>query len=270
MSLSSFTVLITGAGSGLGQALALAYANTGAFVYCTDRHFEKAEGTLEKIQAAGGQGQALHLDVSREDSFTALLPLVADLDVLINNAGVAANGTLLDTSPDTWDWVLNINLLGVVRGCRHFLPKMKTGGHIVNIASFAGIANGAQMGAYNVSKAGVISLSETLRHETHAQGLGVTVVCPAYFPTQLMKDAVVDDERTRARVERWMKSSGVTAEGVAQSILQAVQKRQFLLLTHRDTFWLWRLKRASLSGFFRAMDRLSQPKQSKRGKIAAR
>jgi len=252
----SLRVFITGAGSGLGRAIALHYARLGARLACTDRDESSAAETLAQVIKVGGSGLAFGLDVTQEADFVAAAERLhkewQGVDLVINNAGVATAGNM-DAAPlSDWEWVLNINLLGVVRGCKAFLPMLKTQrkGHIVNIASFAGIANPPGMGSYNASKAAVVAVSETLRHELAESGVGVTVVCPAFFPTNLMNSARVMESGTVGMVHKFMKKSGVTADGVAAQIARAISKKEFLLLTHKDTRKQALAKRISPEYFF--------------------
>jgi NADP-dependent 3-hydroxy acid dehydrogenase YdfG len=238
-----YRVFITGAGSGLGRALAL--------------HYAAAAETLAHVQKEGGTGLSLKLDVTSEADFAAARESVVaawgGVDLLINNAGVAVAGDIGQTPMADWQWVLDINLLGVLRGCRAFLPVLKAqhSGHIVNIASFAGIANPPGMSAYNCAKAAVVALSETLLHEVVDDGIGVSVVCPAFFATNLMNSARVVDPATVGIVHKWMKKSGVTAEDVARQIAQAVRRNTFMVLTHKDTRVQAAIKRASPAAFFK-------------------
>ncbi len=255
-------VLITGAGSGLGRAIALHYAQQGAEIACTDRDLASAKVTLAEVISKGGSGLALTLDVTQEADFVAARERLqkdwGGVDIVVNNAGVATAGDI-DAAPiSDWEWVININLLGVVRGCKTFAPMLKAqqSGHIVNIASFAGIANPPGMGSYNASKAAVVAVSETLRHELAEFGVGVTVVCPAFFPTNLMNSARVQQPGTVAMVNKFMKKSGVTAEDVAAQIGRAVTKREFLVLTHKDTRVQALLKRIAPQQFFRQMQKM--------------
>lgn len=254
-------ILITGSGSGLGRALALHYARNGVRIACTDRDAASAAETLRMVEERGGSGLAMALDVTREEDFVAARQRIETewegLDLLVNNAGVATAGAIDEAPLSDWHWVLDINLLGVVRGCKVFAPllKQQRSGHVVNIASFAGIANPPAMASYNVAKAGVVSLSETLLHELAPHGVGVTVVCPAFFPTNLMNHARVTQPETVGMVHKFMKKSGVTAEGVAAQIAGAVRSRQFLLLTHKDTRTQALVKRLAPQTFYRMMQK---------------
>ena len=257
-------VLITGAGSGLGRACALAFGARGARIAVTDMRADAALETLELLESQGVTAISQVLDVTSEDSFTSAVAAVnaawGGVDVLVNNAGVATAGTVEESPIKQWDWVLNINVLGCVRGARAVIPTMKSqgGGHIVNVASFAGIANPPAMASYNAAKAAVISLSETLRFELHPT-IGVSVACPSFFKTDLVNTSRVGlaegEQQTAPQmmkiVERMMEKASVTAEDVAGDIVDAAMSGRFLVMPHADARSLWRLKRLSPELYFR-------------------
>lgn len=254
------TIAISGAASGLGAALAVHYATKGWSVAITDQDCEGAARLLDSIKTRGGDGFSMRLDVTSSADWLQLRQAVMDhwggLGVLVNNAGVAAGGNVEDTPLADWQWVLDINLLGVVRGCHEFLGMLKQqrSGHIVNIASFAALAGAPDLAAYGTAKAGVYALSEAMRADLHGTGVGVSVVCPAFFKTGLMDTfRSADPEADRARVERWMAKSGVTAEHVSSRISDAVDKNEFLVLTHKFTRWAWRFKRWMPGQYFRML-----------------
>lgn len=252
------TAVITGAGSGLGRALAVAWAARDWQIVATDRDATAAAATADALP---GSARHFHtgLDVTRNDDFDALINMLAsesiNADVLVNNAGVAGAGRLTSTPLEHWDQVLNINLLGVVRGCRAFVPQMsaRKTGHLVNIASFAGLANAPAMSTYNVSKAGVVALSETLRTELHDDNIGVTVVCPSFFETNLLDEADGFGIDIRSVGRKLMSQSPLSAEDVAQCIVRAVENDSFLCIPHSDARWLHRLKRYAPETFARIM-----------------
>jgi NAD(P)-dependent dehydrogenase (short-subunit alcohol dehydrogenase family) len=250
-------VLVTGAGSGLGRALSLEFAARRWQVACTDVDLAAAQQTLAAVQAHGGNGLAHALDVTSEAAFAeALHKVEADwggLDVLINNAGVATAGTVADSPLDQWRWVLDINLLGCVRGARAVIPLMieQGGGHIVNVASFAGIANPPALASYSAAKAAVISLSETLRFELHDQGIGVTVACPSFFKTNLLASGRSSAPQVQRLVARLMEKASVTAEDVARDIYLAVRRDRFLVISHADARQRARLKQLMPELYFR-------------------
>lgn len=261
MKLAGSRVLISGAGSGLGRACAKVFSDLGARVAVTDLNVESAIDTVHQL--AGAETLALELDVTSEESWAQAMTQMraqwGGIDVLINNAGVATAGTVADSSLRQWQWVLDINLMGCVRGSRAAIPQMQSqgGGHIVNIASFAGIANPPAMASYNAAKAAVISLSETLRFELHPQ-IGVSVACPSFFKTDLVnsgKGQIPEDEHSAAPqmmkvVEKMMDRATVTAVQVARAVAEAVEQDRFLVIPHSDARLLWRLKRLSPELYF--------------------
>jgi NAD(P)-dependent dehydrogenase (short-subunit alcohol dehydrogenase family) len=262
-------IFITGAGSGLGKALALRYARAGWRIAVTDMDLASATQTLSEVQAAGGSGFAQACDVTAEESFAALAARLRSewggVDVLVNNAGVATKGTVAESSLEQWQWVLNINLLGCVRGARAIIPMLSAqgSGHIVNIASFAGIANPPAMASYNAAKAAVISLSETLRHELEPQGVGVSVVCPSFFKTNLIATSRMTSPEQGQEpspqmdriVQRLMDKASISAESVAGNIYDAVQERRFLVLVNADDRRQVLLKRVSPEYYFRLVQK---------------
>lgn len=242
-------IAVTGAGSGFGAALAIHYASLGWNVAVTDIDGERSKKTLCQLSGYAGDHFSMPLDITRTEHWQRLEDSVmkkwGGLEILVNNAGVAAAGNVEDTSMEDWAWVLDIDLMGVVRGCHQFAGMMKRqkSGHIVNISSFAGIAGLPLVSAYGVAKAGVIALSEALYAEMQPYGVGVTVACPAFVKTGLLDSFRAGDPNTKARVNRWMETSGVSAEQIAKHIANAVENNTFMLLTHPKTRTAWRLKR---------------------------
>ena len=243
------SIAITGAGSGFGAALAHHYASSGWNVAVTDIDEERARQTLFEIERFAGNHFSMLLDITNADHWQQLQETVLQkwggLEVLVNNAGVAAAGNVEDTSMEDWAWVLDIDLMGVVRGCHQFAGMMKRqkAGHIVNVSSFAALAGLPFISAYGVAKAAVVALSEALRAEMHPYGVGVTVACPAFVKTGLLDSFRSIEPATKARVTNWMETSGISAEQVAEDIARAVRENKFLLLTHAQTRSAWRLKR---------------------------
>lgn len=238
-------ILITGAASGLGLALATRYARDGWRVLLTDVDQPALDRAAEAV--AGGAATAereriatLALDVRSDDDWAAARDWVAShwggLDVLVSNAGVATGGRFEHLPIEDWDWIVQINLMGVVRGCRTFVPMMREqgSGHLVNIASAAGLLNPPVMASYNVVKAGVVSLSETLRHELEPAGITTSVVCPTFFRTGLAGSFRTPDEAVRRTMDKLVTQSSVPADVIAARIQDAVAKRRFLILTDRE------------------------------------
>jgi len=252
------TILITGGASGLGAAMARRFARDGWAVIVADIDPARTEAVVAEL---GAEAMALTMDVTREEDWQrvreAVLERFGHLDVLVNNAGVAVGGTLEETSVEDWRWVLDIDLMGVVIGCKTFAPLMRERGqgHIINVASYAGFAAAPGINAYGTAKAGVIALSEMLRAELHEAGVRVSALCPAFVTTRLTETMRAPDESYHKRVSRWMEKSGVSAEDVAEVVRKAVDKPRFLLLTHNDTRWLWRFKRWAPELYFRSVMR---------------
>lgn len=271
MQLQGARVLVTGAGSGLGRCCALGFAKRGARVFCTDLKPDTAETTAGEVRALGADSFSAALDVTSEDSFAQVVALVKErwggVDVMLNNAGVATAGTVADSPLKQWQWVLDINLLGCVRGSRAVIPLMQAqkAGHIVNVASFAGVANPPAMASYNAAKAAVISLSETLRFELYPD-IGVSVACPSFFKTGLLdnRQGLTQDEQASAPqmmkiVGRLMDKATVTAEDVAADIVDAVAENRFMVMTHPDARSRARLKRLSPELYFRIAQKMTAP-----------
>lgn len=254
------TVLITGAGSGLGRAMALRFAEAGFTVAVTDSNREAAEETLS-LAAFPADSFAMQTDVTDENDWQQLLDKIqtdwSGLGILINNAGVASAGLMEDEKPDRWQWLFEINVFGVARGCRYCLPlfKQQNSGHIVNIASFAALAGGPALSNYGASKAAVFSLSESLHNELAATDIKVTVACPAFIRTNLLDSMQHSGASHVNRAKRWMETSGYSVDDFAEKVLIAVDKQQFLLLIHNNTKWLWRLKRWLPSTYYGMIQR---------------
>jgi NAD(P)-dependent dehydrogenase (short-subunit alcohol dehydrogenase family) len=234
-------VLVTGGSSGLGRAIVDRYANAGGRVLIADLVPPAAPTT--------GETSFQPLDVRSEDDWRRVRDWCEStwggLDVLVNNAGVAAAGRIERIELADWDWILDINLKGAVLGCRTFVPLLKRqgGGHIVNVASLAGLMNLPGMASYNVSKAAVIALSETLRYELAPWGIGTTVVCPGFVPTNLGASLRSPDAVLAEQAARWIARGSVTPERVAEQVVAAVAKGRFLVLTHPEGRSSVRLKR---------------------------
>jgi NAD(P)-dependent dehydrogenase (short-subunit alcohol dehydrogenase family) len=253
-------IVITGGGSGLGRALALDYARAGWRVAVLDRHGDSAAAVAGEIEAAGGKALAFTCDVTDGAAVAAAATAVGrgwhGLDLLVNNAGIAGSGTVVETPEEDWRRIMEVNLFGVATVCRAFIPTMiRAGsGHVVNIASAAGFVSPPGVAAYNVSKAAVISLSETLRVELAPHGIGVSVVCPSFFKTNLL-DEFSGSEESRQMARRLMEKSPLDAGDVARLIRRGVGKREFMIVPHAEARGVLLLKRLSPDLFFRAMRR---------------
>ncbi|GAA3919944.1 SDR family oxidoreductase [Litoribacillus peritrichatus] len=244
-------VIITGGASGLGLALAHEYAAQDYQICIADMQKELGLQVVEELKARGCNAFFFELDVRSDEGWAELYKEVTkqwqQVDVLINNAGVAAAGLIEDLPMDDWAWLMDINVMGVVRGCKTFAPLMKHQGfgHIINVASMAGLLHAATMSAYNVSKSGVIALSETLRIELAGFNINVSVVCPAFFQTNLTATMRTNIPGVTNTVNKWMASSNVTADDVAKMTYDGMVHKRFFILTHRKEKMLWWLKRLS-------------------------
>ncbi|MFE7273264.1 SDR family oxidoreductase [Streptomyces sp. NPDC057623] len=229
-------VLVTGAGSGIGRATAYAFAEAGARVVAVDRDAEAAARTAEMSRLIGApEAWAETVDVSDEQAMEKLAAKVAAeygvVDVLVNNAGIGLSGSFLDTTPEDWKKVLDVNLWGVIHGCRLFGKQMAErgqGGHIVNTASAAAFQPSKVLPAYSTSKAAVLMLSECLHAELAGQGIGVTAICPGLVNTNITSTARfagVDAEEEKRRQKKSARLYGLRnypPEKVADAILRAV------------------------------------------------
>jgi NAD(P)-dependent dehydrogenase (short-subunit alcohol dehydrogenase family) len=244
-------VLVTGAASGLGRATAARFAASGDRVLLTDVDEVAVRRAADELGMTAGPGQVLahHLDVRDDAGWAEVRDRVhrawGGLDVLVNNAGVAGGGRFAAVPIEDWEWILEVNLLGVVRGCRTFVPDLQAqgAGHVVNVASLAGLLVPPVMASYNVSKAGVVALSETLRSELAPAGVGVTCVCPGFFATNLLASLRTPDPAIASLVRKLMGASPTNADEVADRIHDAVRRDRFLVLTERSGRLAWATKR---------------------------
>ena len=229
-------VLVTGAGSGIGRATAFAFAEAGARVLAVDRDAEAALRTAELSRLLGAsKAWAETVDVSDEQAMEKLAAKVAAeygvVDVLVNNAGIGLSGSFFDTTPEDWKEVLDVNLWGVIHGCRLFGGQMAErgqGGHIVNTESAAAYQPSKSLSAYSTSKAAVLMHSECLRAELAGQGIGVTAICPGIVNTNITSTArftgvdAAEEKRRQKRAARLYGLRNYPPEKVADAILRAV------------------------------------------------
>jgi short-subunit dehydrogenase len=211
--------LITGASSGIGKATALAFAKAGIDVALVSRSIEKLEAVAMAARYAEVAAKAYSVDLANvaqvQESMSAIARDFGDIDILVNNAGMGYTATLSETPLADWQEVMDLNLTSVFQCILGILPSMRDRGHgtIINVASIAGKQAFANWGAYSVSKAGLISLSQVLAQEERAHGIRVTAICPGSVNTELW-----DAETVRVKLDR---TNMLTSEIVAQSILHA-------------------------------------------------
>lgn len=245
-------LLITGGATGLGQALAEKWAQKHKNIQICVADINETRGaeTIEMLQKLGAEAFYFHCDITRSDDVNNLASELQNrwqgVDFVFNNAGVATGGGLLDESIEQWEWVYNINMLGMVRVSQAFMPLMRSqrGGYFINIASQAGLTPIPYMGSYNAVKAAVVSFSETMKLELAPDGIDVSVVCPSFFKTNLDESMRSTNPAAHKMIDRFFAKADMTREDVAESIYQQVQQKRFLILTHKlgkRVYWLKKL-----------------------------
>lgn len=242
-------IFITGAGSGLGRAMALEFAAAGWNLGIADISAGRLAAAGAALHTGGAAAVATFAgDVASEpfvtESVAAFAAAHSGLDLLVNNAGVAVAGAADVTPVTDWRWIVDINLLGVVWGCRAALPLMRrqNSGLILNVASCAGFAAAPQMSAYNVTKAGVIALSETLASELGGTGIQISCAMPGFFRTHLL-DTLRAPADECAMAQQLMDHSGHDPAEAARAILGAVAAGDLYIVWPREYRLAWRLKR---------------------------
>jgi short-subunit dehydrogenase len=249
-------VVITGAASGIGRGLAIAFAKEQCTILLADINEAGLKQTYEMVKQAGGNPEIFLCDVSKLDDVMRMshhcFNAWGKVDILVNNAGVASVGIMGDIPIKDWEWIVSINLWGVVYGCHAFLPMMKKQGcgHVVNVASIAGIISSAEMSPYNATKAAIISVSETLKSELAPYNIGVTVVCPTFIKTNLMETIRFTDEFQRQCSVAGIVSAKWTPEMIADQIANAVKKNKLYVVPQLAARLIWIFKRISPSAFF--------------------
>ena len=251
--LSGKTVLVTGAASGIGKESALAFARRGAQLVLCDVNESGLEDTAEQIHALGCEVLTRRVNVaSREemrDFAAAVHDRVAAVDILMNNAGVGLGAGFLFTSLEDWEWIIGINLWGVIYGCHFFLPPMIArghGGHVVNVASAAAFAATQSLSAYGTTKYAVFGLSEALRDELTDHGIGVTTVCPGIINTPITQSPLrgpLATESVRRYVVGVYQRRNYGPERVAANILKAVQRNRAVAPISVEAWSMYYVKR---------------------------
>jgi NAD(P)-dependent dehydrogenase (short-subunit alcohol dehydrogenase family) len=247
--MSGKRVFVTGGASGLGLALAARYARAGWRVCVGDIQEAKGREAVAGLRAAGATAEFLRCDVTRDGDVEAAADWLdrewGGADLVFNNAGVAVSGPVEAVPLDDWRWIVEVNLLGVVRGCRAFAGRFKArrGGHVVNVASMAGLVHPPLMAPYNATKAAVVALSETLYAELAPHGVAVSVVCPSFFRTNLIDTARMTAPADRATAEKLIAGARRGASEIAEVVYRGVARRRFRILTETEGRTVWPLKR---------------------------
>jgi NAD(P)-dependent dehydrogenase (short-subunit alcohol dehydrogenase family) len=221
--------LVTGAGSGIGRATAVALGRAGARIVAIDVDESGVESIAAELGAkcqlarrvdVGNRGQMRQLADEVHQRFGAL-------GILVNNAGVGHSGGVLDTPIEDWDWTIGVNLWGVVHGCHFFVPRMvdaRAGGHVVNVASAFGLFAAPGVGPYCTTKFAVVGLSESLRAELAPHGVGVSVICPGVIATDIIRRGRFSDESMRAPAAERFARRGRGPHYVASAIVRAIRR----------------------------------------------
>ena len=246
-------MMITGAGSGLGREIALRWARDGWRLALADVNEAGLAETLKLVREAGGDGFTRRCDVRDYSQLTALAQACDEqfggIDIIVNNA---------------WDWQIAINLMGVVKGCKAFLPLLeRSRGKIVNIASMAALMQGPAMSNYNVAKAGVVALSESLLIELRQQEIGVHVVCPSFFQTNLLDSFRGPTPAMKAQVGKLLESSPISAADIAEYIHAELAKGSFMILPHEMGRMAWALKQQNPQALYDEMANMADKMRGK-------
>ena len=249
-------VVITGAASGLGRELALAFASHGCRIGVADIEMDGAARTLEMVRERGGSGELFDLDVSDPEQVEAMVEhfftSFGGVDIAINNAGVVVAGYVGEIPLADWDWLMGVNMRGVLHGCHYFIPRMKAQGHghIVNVASAMGLLSFPEMAPYSVAKAAVVSLSEILRVELAPHKIDVSVVCPMFFKTNLLDSLRYQDDFQAEAAHLAFDHSRVSAAKVAERVVRGVSSRKFYIIPMLSGKLHWAEKRLSPSLYY--------------------
>lgn len=262
-------VYLSGGATGLGRAIALKLAERQARILIADVNLEEAERTAEDVRQRGGEAVVRRCDVTKADEIEAAAQDIEQrwggVDLVVNNAGVAAGGAMGELPLADWQWIVGVNLWGVIHGCHVFAPRLvaQKSGFLLNVASAAGFASLPQMSAYNVTKAGVIALSETLYSELGEHGVQVSVLCPTFFQSELMRTFRSPDAGARRRAEAFFARSKVTSEDVARAAIEGLEQGRAYIVPQLDGRFVWAMKRLLPGRYLAALRRFHRAGEAK-------
>ncbi|MPW43309.1 SDR family NAD(P)-dependent oxidoreductase [Acinetobacter guerrae] len=242
--------VVTGAGSGIGRSFALELARRGGTVVCSDINLEAAQATVSLIEQLGATAFSVQCDVAKAEQVSELAEQAEKLlknpvTLVINNAGIGLGGKFDEMTMEDWQWCMDVNLWGVIHGCRAFVPKFKQLGHgaIINVASAASYTAAPEMTVYNVSKAGVRALSETLSAELKKFDIKVNVLCPTLVPTNIIKNGKVPHKGILDYALTHL--AFTTSDKVAKLTLDRLDKNQLYTIPQFDAKLFWLMKRTA-------------------------
>ncbi|HCJ6510663.1 TPA: SDR family NAD(P)-dependent oxidoreductase [Acinetobacter baumannii] len=244
--------VVTGAGSGIGRSFAVELAKRGGSVVCADINLEAAEETVKLIEQLGQKAFAVQCDVGQAEQVQTLADQAEQLldhpvTLIINNAGVGLGGKFDEMSLEDWKWCMHVNLWGVIHGCHAFVPKFKKLGYgaIINVASAASYTAAPEMSVYNVTKAGVLALSETLSAELRKFNIKVNVLCPTLVPTNIIKNGRIPGRYSKLADHALMNYAMTTSDAVATLTLNRLDHGQLYTTPQIDAKLFWLMKRTS-------------------------
>lgn len=253
--LNSQVALVTGAGSGIGRATALMLGQEGAHVAVTDIDADSAQRTAAAINDSGGRALAWELDVSDAQRVGKVAREVqaamGGVSILVNNAGIAVAGYFVESSPESFEKVVAVNLMGVVNCCRAIVPMMVSSdrpGHVVNIASILGQVGMRGVSAYCMTKFGVVGFSESLRAELARHRIGVSTICPGMVRTNIVRNGWLESDRfdvdeKRSSINRLFERRNYPPEKVARAILGAIKRKRGVVPVAPEAWFAYYLKR---------------------------
>ena len=239
---------VTGAASGLGRALCRQLARDGWKIALCDVNVDRLKEAADEVQGLGGDAYTYVLDVTDrpgyQDVIAKFMDVAGGVGLVFNNAGVAGGGAMGEYTLEDWDWLIQINLMGVVNGCHYFTPILKEqrSGHIINTASAAALFPVPRMSAYCCAKTAVKMLSEILSNELHDHGVGVTVLMPEFFQTNLWENTRGENAK---EAKALITKSKYTADDVAAYTLEAVAAGDLWVTFPKLVRRLWWIKRLS-------------------------
>ena len=245
--------VVTGAGSGIGRSFAVELARRGGTVVCADIRLETAQETVDLIHSlTSSNAYAVQCDVGLKEDVKALAEQAEQLlghpvTLLINNAGVGLGGKFDEVSLEDWQWCMHVNLWGVIHGCHYFVPQFKQQGFgaIINVASAAGFTAAPEMTAYNVTKASVLALSETLSAELRSANIRVNVLCPTLVPTNIMKNGRLPKSYSGLADQLLMNHAFIDSDQVAKKTLNQLDANKLYTIPQPDAKLFWWMKRIS-------------------------